>query len=271
RRHRTDGRAGLMRGAVIAAILAVAASPAVAQDAGDDWDLTVDEAHNMMLATVGYSSGQAIAVRCREGDLDVLISGLPPMEGAGRRIETAYADGRVESGLWLAAGNGALIFSPAPRLDARRLRQGGPLQLSVALESPPAGPLRRFALDLPARSVNLDQVLEACGEGRPDPRDDLIRWTQPDGMTDLWRRQPAPMYPEAAVHLGAGFATFSCVVAEGGRLTDCRTERESHARRYGFGESAMRSLRDARVAPADEGGPPVGMLLLGTIRFRIAS
>jgi hypothetical protein len=260
-----------MRGAVIAGVLAIAASPAFAQEAADDWDLTVDEAQQMMLATVGYSSGQAIAVRCRAGELDVLVSGLPPMEAPGRRIEAAYGDGRIEAAQWLTAGDGSLAFSPAPGLDARRLRQGGPLQLSVALETPSTTAHRRYALELPARFANLDRVLDACGAGGPDPRGDLVRWTQPQGMTDLWRRTPAPRYPEAAFDLRAGFATFSCVVAEGGRLADCRREKESHARRYGFGESALRSLRDARVAPADEGGPPPGTLLLGTIRFRIAS
>lgn len=261
-----------MRGAVIvAAVLAMAAAPALAQDAGEDWDLTVDEAQGVTLATVGYSSGQAIAVRCLNGDLDVLISGLPPMEGISRRIEATWPDGRTEVGGWFPANDGSLIFSPAPGVDARRLRQGGPLQLAVALDFPTTSPLRRYALDLPARSANLDQVLDACGAGGPDPRDDLVRWNQPIGMTDLWRRQPTPMYPQEAAHLSAGFATFSCVVAEGGRLTDCRTERESHARRYGFGEAALRSLRDARVATADEGGPPPGTLLLGAVRFRLAS
>lgn len=259
-----------MRGAALAVLLA-AAAPAMAQEAGDDWDLTVDEAQGVTLATVGYSSGQAVAVRCLNGELDVLVSGLPPMDGASRRIEATYRDGRTEVGGWFTANDGSLVFSPAPGLDARRLRQGGPLQLSVALESPTTSPLRRYALDLPAHSANLDRVLDACGAGGPDPRDDLVRWNQPVDMTDLWRRQPAPFYPEAAAHLGAGFATFSCIVAEGGRLTDCRTERESHAPRYGFGESSLRSLRDARVATADEGGPPPGTLLLGAIRFRVAS
>ena len=44
-----------MRAAVLAAVLALAASPAIAQEAGDDWDLTVDETQDMLLATVGYS------------------------------------------------------------------------------------------------------------------------------------------------------------------------------------------------------------------------
>jgi TonB family protein len=259
-----------MRGAVFALLVAVA-SPAMAQEAGDDWDLTVDEAQGVTLATVGYSSGQALAVRCRGGELDVLVSGLPPMEGASRRIEATYRDGRTEAGSWITANDGSLIFSPAPALDGRRLRQGGALQLSVALEFAATSPLRRYALDLPTQSANLDRVLDDCGAGAPDPRDDLVRWNQPIGMTDLWRRQPVPDYPEAAAHLGSGFATFSCVVAEGGRLTDCRTERESHAPRYGFGEAALRSLRDARVATADEGGPPPGTLLLATMRFRLSS
>ncbi|HYD28185.1 MAG TPA: hypothetical protein VEA62_10885 [Brevundimonas sp.] len=260
-----------MPSAVLAAVVAMAATPAFAQEGGDDWDLTVDEAQGVTLATVGYSSGQAVAVRCRGGELDVLVSGLPPMEGASRRIEATYRDGRTEAGSWITANDGSLIFSPAPAIDARRLRQGGPLQLSVALESPTTSPLRRYSLDLPTRSANLDRVLDSCGARAPDPRDDLVRWNLPIGTTDLWRRQPVPDYPEAAAHLGSGFATFSCVVAEDGRLTDCRTERESHAPRYGFGEASLRSLRDARVATVDEGGPPPGTLLLATMRFRRGS
>lgn len=89
-----------MRGAVIAAVLAMTSAPALAQDAGDDWDLTVDEAQGVTLATVGYSSGQALAVRCLNGDLDVLVSGLPPMEGsaAGSRRATRMGAPRSARG-----------------------------------------------------------------------------------------------------------------------------------------------------------------------------
>lgn len=260
-----------MRAAVLAAVLALAASPAIAQEAGDDWDLTVDETQDMLLATVGYSSGQALAVRCRSGELDVLVSGLPPVEGSSRRIEAVYPDGRNEVGVWFTSGDGSLVFSPAPGLDARRFRQSGPLQLSVATRPAPDPALRRYALDLPAQFANLDRVLQACGADRPEPRADLVRWSEPAGMTDLWRRLPTPRYPEAAAQVTGGFVTVSCIVGEGGRLTDCRIERESHARRYGFGESALSSLRDARIAPAEEGGPQPGQLFLATIRFRLAS
>lgn len=260
-----------MRGTIIAAVLAIVASPALAQEAGDDWDLTVDETQGVMLASVGYSSGQALAVRCRAGELDVLVSGLSPVEGPSRRIEAVYPDGRSEAGIWFTSGEGSLVFSPAPRLDARRFRQGGPLQVSVAIRPAPDRALRRYVFELPAQFANLDRVLQACGADGPDPRADLVRWTEPADVENLWRRQPTPEYPEAAAHLGAGFATFSCIVAEAGRLADCRIERESHAARYGFGESSLRSLHDARVATSDQGGPPPGTLLLGTVRFRVES
>ena len=269
-----------MRAAIVAVAVAFIASPANAQQPGDGWDLIVDESQDMMLAVAGYSSGQTLAVRCRDGDLELLLSGLPPpqgvppqtLEGGTRRIEAAYSDGRVDAGYWLSSGDGSLVFSPVPRLDARRLRQGGALELSVAVDADPTAPLRRYALDLPTDTANLDQVLAGCGAGRPDVRDDMIRWSIPPGSGgDFWRRQPAPRYPEAAGHLGSGLVVFSCIAAGDGRLTDCRTERESHHRRFRFGEEALKSLRDARIAPADDGGPPAGRLIVATIRFRLVS
>lgn len=261
-----------MRGAIVAALVALLAFPAHARQTTDDWDLIVDESQDMKLAVVGYSSGQTLAVRCRDGELELLLSGLPPLEGQTRRIEATYGDGRIEAGAWFTSGDGSLVFSQVPRLDARRLRQGGPLVLSVAVATDPEAPLRRYALDLPAQSANLDQVLASCGADRPDPRDDLVRWmAPPDPGVDFWRRLPEPDYPEAAVRLGAGLVVFSCISAGDGRLIDCRTERESHHRRYGFGDAALKSLRNARIAPAEEGGPPAGRLIIATIRFRIAS
>lgn len=259
-----------MRWVTVASLSILLATPASARQAGDDWDLIVDESQKMMLAVSAYSTGQTLAVRCSDGDLELMLSGLPPLEGQNRRIEATYSDGRVESGLWLSSGNGSLVFSPVPRIDARRLRQGGPLKLAAAVAADPEAPLRRYALDLPARSAKLDQVLAACDADRTDPREDLVRWSvPPDAWTGFWRRQPTPNYPDAAVQVGAGFAVFSCVTTGDGRLTDCRTERESHHRRFGFGEAAVRSLREARIAPADDGGPPAGRLVIGTIRFRL--
>ncbi|HEY0599990.1 hypothetical protein [Brevundimonas sp.] len=262
-----------MRAAVIAAVLAMAASPALAQEAGDDWDLTIDETQQMMLATVGYSSGQAIAVRCRAGELDVLVTGLPALLERGRYVEMDFGGRRRESGHWFNSEDGTLIFSAAPAPVARRLRTGGPLQLSVAVQPEPESPLRRYALDLPARSANLDRVIEGCGTPLTDPRDDLPRWNHPRVFpTAMWREQPTPEFPGGALHsrVNAGFAVLSCIVGEGGRLSDCRIERESD-RRAGFGESAVRSMRAARLSLSEPGAPEVGQLLFLTIRFQIAS
>lgn len=262
----------MTRGAVIAGVLALAA-PAFAQEAENDWDIVVDESRQMTLAVAAYSSGQTIAVRCRHVELEVLISGLPPFEGLNRRVEAAFSDGRVEGANWFTGGDGSLVFSPVPRIDARRLRQGGALQLSVAVAPEPESPLRRYAFDLPARSANLDQVLDACGAAQPDPREAMVRWTPPESATNFWRRMPTPEFPEAAAAAGldSGAVAFSCVVAEAGRLTDCRVERESAHRRYGFGQSALRALRDASVILAEEGGPEPGQLIVMVFRFQIAS
>lgn len=260
-----------MRGLVIAAIAGLLAAPANARQADDGWDLIVDESQNMMLAVSAWSSGQTLAVRCRDGDLELLLSGLPPLETPSRYVEAAYADGRVEAGFWFNSGGGAMAFSPAPGLDARRLRQGGPLQLSVAVSSDNEAPLRRYALDLPSNASNLDQVLADCGADRPDPREQLVRWNIPRQATgSVWAHQPAPHYPPSATSVRSGVVVLSCIADGEGRLADCRIERESQPRRLGFGESALRSLRDARTIPAAEGGPAAGRLLVLTIRFQIA-
>ncbi|WP_298744040.1 energy transducer TonB [uncultured Brevundimonas sp.] len=263
-----------MRGAAIAGVLALAAAPAFAREAENDWDIIVDESRQMTLAVAAYSSGQTIAVRCRSAELDVLISGLPPFEGLSRYVEATFSDGRVEDANWFTGGDGSMVFSPVPRIDARRLRQGGALQLSVAVAPEPESPFRRYAFDLPAESANLDQVLDACGAGQPDPREAMVRWRAPPGSApNFWRRMPTPQFPEAAAAAGldSAAAAFSCVVAEAGRLTDCRVERESAHRRYGFGQSALRALRDARVILAEEGGPEPGRLVVVVVRFQITS
>lgn len=262
----------LMHRPLFTLLACAVALPAFAQEAGNDWNIVVDEPRRMTLAVAAYSSGQTIAVRCRDAELDVLISGLPPIEGQSRRVEAAFSDGRVEGANWFTGGNGSMVFSPVPRIDARRLRQGGALQLSVAVVPEPESPLRRYAFDLPDESANLDQVLDACDAGQPDPRDAMVRWTPPRSDTNFWRRMPTPEFPEeaAAAGLGSGAVAVSCVVAEAGRLTDCRVERESADRRYGFGQSALRALRDASVILAEEGGPEPGQLVVAFLRYRIA-
>ena len=81
-----------MRTALASLIVALAAFPASAQEVTDDWALTVDQSRNLMLATAAYSTGQTIAVRCRAGVLDVLVTALPVVAGRSRFVETTVGE-----------------------------------------------------------------------------------------------------------------------------------------------------------------------------------
>lgn len=73
---------------LVPALLALLAGPAAAQD-DDGWDVT--EASGALIASASYESGQAFAVRCRDGRLDVMMTGLPVETGEGRRFRRTDA------------------------------------------------------------------------------------------------------------------------------------------------------------------------------------
>ena len=261
-----------MRRALASLVVALAASSASAQEpARDDWNLSADQGRDLMLATVAYSSGQTIAVRCEAGVLDVIVTGLPALDGRARYIETTVGERPTELGGWTNGGDGTAAISMSPAPTARSLRAGGAVRFSAAVDAANDSPLRQYAFDLPAESASLDRVLEACGTPKTDARDDLLRWTPAQGsMLNYWSRMAIPEYPEAAYETGinSGFAVLSCVVSAGGRLTQCVVESESE-RRAGFGQSGVRAMRAARVLLPEEGGPPPGQLVVFTLRFRI--
>lgn len=261
-----------MRRLVATLIVALLASSASAQEpARDDWNLSADEGRDLMLATVAYSSGQTIAVRCQAGVLDVIVTGLPAIDERTRYIETTVGDRPTERGPWASGRDGTTVLGVSPAPTARSLRAGGPVRFSVAVDAANESPLRQYAFDLPAESASLDRVLNACGTPKTDARDDLLRWTPARGsMLNYWSRMAIPEYPEAAYRTGinSGFAVLSCVVRAGGRLTQCVVESES-ARRAGFGQSGVRAMGAARVLLPEEGGPPPGQLVVFTLRFRM--
>ena len=262
-----------MRAAFASLILALTAASASAEvAASDDWTLSTDQGRDLTLATVAYSSGQTLAVRCQAGVLDVIVNGLPALEGLSRFVETTVGDRPAERGPWASGGDGTIVLSGVPAPTARRLRAGGFLQLSVAMDATSDGPLRQYAFDLPGQSASLDRVLEACDTPTTDARDDLPQWSRPRGSTlNYWRRMAIPEYPDAANRAGikSGYAVLSCVVQADGRLHQCVVESESQ-RRTGFGQSGVRAMRAARVLLAEEGGPPPGQLVVFTLRFQVA-
>lgn len=59
-----------------------------------------------------------------------------------------------------------------------------------------------------------------------------------------WSRMPLPDYPDR--ESGTVQAELTCVVAEGGRVRDCRVDRLAPDR-TAFGREALRSMRRARL------------------------
>lgn len=261
-----------MRGAIVAGLLAVlGASAAAAQSAPVSWDLTVDPTKELALATSAHASGQVLAVRCQAGLLDVLVLGLPALHDATRYIETTYGDHPTESVHWFGSPDGAMAYSPTPGMTARSLREGGRLQLAAAIAPGDSSPLGRYALDLPSDSTAVDRVLAACDEPLVKPREDRPHWRQSRVMSpSLWRRMPNPEVPETAYATSTrvGFAVLSCVVADDGRPVDCDVEYQSD-RRIGFGQSAIRAMRTARLAMDAAGAPRPGDLVVMTVRYQI--
>ena len=257
--------------ALASLIFAVTASSANAQDVTDDWALTVDQSRDVMLASAAYSSGQTLAVRCQAGVLDVIVAGLPAIDGRTRYVETTVGERPAERGPWASGGDGTTVLSVAPAPTARRLRAGGSLRLSAAAGAANDSPLQQYAFDLPGQSASLDRVLEACDTPTTDLRDDLPRWVPARGSAfNYWQRMARPEYPAVADRAGidSGYAVLSCVIQAGGRLHQCVVESES-PRRAGFGQSAVRAMGAARVLIVEEGGPPPGELVIFTLRFRV--
>lgn len=250
------------------------AIPAAAQDAPpvfqpiDDWDLTVDPTSRVTLASSAFSSGQALAVRCMAGKLDVLVVGVPSLEGASRYLEVGQGDAPPSRAYWF--NDGGTVFSNTPAATARALRGGGRLDLSVAVTQDDDGPLRRYQFNLPAASASVRQVLEACDTPLEDARDNLPRWVQPRGYPhNIWRSVVSPDYPQVAASAGieSGFAVLSCLVGRQGRLSDCTVEHESD-KRADFGRAALRSAAVSRLSESLEGGPKPGEVIIFNVRFQ---
>lgn len=147
-----------------------------------------------------------------------------------------------------------MIFASRPVHVARILRKGGTASVRLPASSETAQ-ARRYDLPLPSDADGLDQVLAACEARLDDPRDDLIEidppYERPGVFPDIWQRLATPQYPNSAISAGAGEVLLSCIVAESGRLRDCRIEMENPAARR---LRASHTGRPAFLAPAPRTG-----------------
>lgn len=264
-----------MMKAYLAGLLSILmAAPATAQQAPRDWDIVCRD--DVTAAFTNFNAGIAIAVRCIDGAYEALLLGMPPApeDEAYREIRVAFGEDELRSQTWDVGAENTVLVSSLPAPFARKLREGGRLQIQV-----PQGALDGrnllYDLTLPASSASIDATLEACDRPLIDPRDaelaDLPEDGLPEGLT--WRRRPRPEYPMGGGRGGStyvrGFAVLTCLTKPDGGLRDCVVETE-HPNDGGFGEAALRGARGARVANvADPDTPLPTARLMYRSRFLI--
>lgn len=246
-----------------ACLLAGAAFPATAQVRTDDWDLRREPARTT--AAVEFESGLGILVRCEGRTYQAVIVGLPTAEGPTRPLRIGYGDAPLVEETWNAGASPEMAVSDFPAPFARKLREGGRLQI-VAPGAGSGGRNLRHDVTLPASSAAVDATLEACGRPLRDPLDVELGRITAGGLPARmgWRRQPEPRFPRGSL-INSGWATVSCIAQADGYLRNCIVETEYPAG-GGFGEEAVRAAERASLANLDQ---PTARMLPSRVGFRV--
>lgn len=211
--------------------------------ADDDWDLGVDASRNLTVAAMTFDRF-GVAVRCMEGSLSVVMSGLPEASRE-RRLLYSVGGGPETETVWVSGPRSTSAFALWPRSFATKLSRGGRLSVA-ALDGETT---RRYVVDLPASATSIATVFQACGH-------DLVRTGEDDAPSDedlsglIWVRSPDISFPHRARY-EQGLAAIWCQVGQTGRLRDCTVESE-FPEGSGFGRAAtLGAHRSARVGAAD--------------------
>lgn len=251
-----------MRIAALFLCLLALAGPAFAQDGTEDWDLTTDAQQQLTLASLDFGDN-ALALRCKAGNLELLLTGVPPSTADTRSVRVTAGLIADERQVWQTQPGLPVLSASEPDRLARQIRNGAELDIRVE-GSAAEGPARRYRLPIPASTRAVDQVLAACRRPLSDDWDGL-----PHGAENVtWTQMPVAEFPEAAMAAGAeaGNVRLGCLLTAGGDLNDCRIDLESPAG-VNFGKEALRAAKAARVGlPADGAG--AGSVVHFTIRFR---
>lgn len=254
---------GVKRAVAIALASLAAASPSLAQDVTEDWDLTVDPAQQLTMASLDFG-GTAVALRCKAGGLDFLLTGAPASTESFRIVRVTAGGIADERQHWDALPGAPVLSASDPARLARQLRAGGDLDLRIEPAATGERPIR-FRLPTPPSVAALDQVLSACGAALTDDWD-----LRPRASSDvLWERMVAPEYPSAALGRGVslGSARLACIVPASGRFSECRILSESPPG-LDFGQSALAAARRSRVRLPENDTDSVGKVVQYTVRFR---
>lgn len=245
------------------AILFATASPTLSQDAAEDWDLAVDPARELTLASLDFGDN-ALALRCQAGVLDFLLTGTPVSTEAVRAVRVTAGGIVNERQAWLTQPGLPVLSASEPDRLARQLRPGGDLDVRIEPSATGERPFR-FRLTTPPSAASLDRVLSACGASLADEWDLRARASG----TITWVSQAAPEYPEAAVLRDIPLATVrvACIVPPDGRLDECRILSEAPDG-LGFGRAALVAARNSRVALPENDLADVGKVIHYSVRFR---
>lgn len=250
-----------------AVLLACAvALPALAQDAGRDWDMLRDPGKKLTMAYTEFDTGLGIAARCVDESYEAIITGLPPAgeDRETRELRIAFGDDELHGQRWNVAVNDTIAVSELPAPFARKLREGGRLRVMIP-RAAEGGRNLLYDLTLPESAASIDETLTVCGRPTVDPRDVELA-ALPEGGLPLgliWARRPTPTFPTGARY-ARGFAAVMCLTNPDGSLRDCTIESE-HPQEAGFGDAALRATRRARVANT---GNPDAAVPLGRILYR---
>jgi hypothetical protein len=231
----------------LAAALCLAPGPAFAQQV-DDWAFVETEEHGM-IAITEFAGGQAILAQCRDGELKVMLTGLPTTTERARDVQASRADGRHSPQTWLASETPGVFTAAVPGRQARFLRGGGTYEIRTAEgEMPPV----RATFDLPAASANLDRVITGCRWAIEDERDAL---EQPGPQSFEWARSrgraPQPDRPRPRRREGqlVSIVHLSCIVRDL-RLAECRADHQLPVSGP-HGTMAARNMNGERLAAPD--------------------
>ncbi len=230
----------------VAALTVAVVGPAVRAQETDDWDVAVDPAQDLTVASASFSGNRTVAVQCMAGKLDVVIAGIPHGGSEWRSFDVSRRDGRRDRQAWTTGGPDEPLRSVTPGRDARFLKSAGQLSMRSrqAPDSDPAEyqPLR-IELELPEQSTGIDRVLHACGRALEDSRDTLPFL---DGLLRRPRIFPRPPTGSNVRNISTFYADVSCVLGDRERLAECRVEEERPAG-SGYGERSVREANGKRL------------------------
>lgn len=203
------------RKAIMAACAIAYAAPSAAQT--DDWDLEVNPADKLTMASLAYDTGLSLAVACKDGQFNVITRGLPSATGPTRTITQKFPSKPEGQSRWVVYGDGTIAFATSPTITSRELMAGGEVALGVPGDA--GNPGKTYAISLPEHSQAVRQVMEACARPlvKPVPED------YPDDSLPFnprWTTRPNPTSIPFEVNMPT-YVYVNCQTGPEGRVQNC--------------------------------------------------